>query len=355
MTEPSPLSPFAALQAPPQPFLARLSRAPDMFGDSIVPQHVMLNFGNFTTGQPINTAQFDVPLGGGMARFKNEQARALPTDRVFAYYNHFQNALNFQTGPGGSVSNNVNLFTLGVEKTFDEGRSSVELRLPLSSTPGVNVNGVGYSANTVGNLVVTLKTLLSRGENHALAMGLATTVPTAANVDLSLGPDSQLQILNRTVHLLPYLALQLTPDDNWFFHFYSQVDVAASSNDYQFTSFGDTSSTKLRDQTLLYLDASAGYWWYRPDEPKSDGLTGVASTFELHWTSAVSNGPSGQAGILSVTSPYNRFDVLNATIGVHTEWYHHTALRVAGVLPLRRSNQNRFFDGEVQVSLIRRY
>lgn len=349
----SPLTPFAALQGPPRPFLSRLTRAPDMFGDSIATQSLQMTVrGN--TGPIADAVRLDLPTPGGLARFKNEHARALPSDRIFVLYNHFHNALDFQVVPNSPRSRNVNLVTPGFEHTFDDGRSSVELRLPLASVSSLNSFGVGYDVETIGNLVVSLKTLLSSTEDHAVAMGLAVTVPTASDLDIDLAGD-ELEIRNEAVHLLPYFAVQLTPDDNWFFHLFGQFDSAASSNEFVFRSGGATSSAKVREQSLFYVDASAGYWWHRADDAVTEGLTGVASVVELHWTTTAQEGTDTAAGSLSLTSLNDHIDVLNATVGLHAEWNRRTSLRVAGVLPLRRSRDNRFFDAEVQASLIHRY
>ena len=352
--EPSPLSPFTALQAPPRPFLARLSRAPDMFGDSISTNSLFINQQAVTASGPNESILVDVPSPGGFARFKNEHARAMPTDRVFVLYNHFHNALAFESIGSGTVTRNVDLVTLGAEKTFDEGRSSLEIRLPLVGLDDVNVNGAGFNAETVGDLVLALKTLLAETDNFAIAVGAALSLPTAGDVSVALGSGDTLKIRNHTVRLLPYLAFQMTPDENWFFHLYAQLDSTASANSYVYRSGGFNTSRKIADQSLFYLDWSAGYWWYRADE-NATGLTGLASVFELHWTTALNDAQGANFGNLPVIPTNNRFDALNATGGVHIELNSQTALRVAAVLPLRQSQDNRFFDAEAQVSLIHRY
>ena len=73
-----------------------------------------------------------------MRRFKNEHARALPTDRVFFLYNHFHNALRLQT-QNTSTTDNVDQFTFGFEKTSDDGQWSFELRMPFSG--GADLSG----------------------------------------------------------------------------------------------------------------------------------------------------------------------------------------------------------------------
>lgn len=354
ITEPSPLSPFAALQAPQRPFLSRLSRAPDMFGDSITTNSVFIDQQNVTMS-PNNSIALDLPSPGGFARFKNEHARAMPTDRVFVLYNHFHNALDFQSIGDGTVTRSVNIVTLGAEKTFDAGRSSLEIRLPLVGFDDVNINGAGYNAETVGDLVIALKTLLTATDEFAIASGVALSLPTASDVSVALGSGDSLKIRNQTIRLVPYLAFQMTADENWFFHLYAQLDSTTSSNTYVYRSGGFNSSRKIADQSLFYLDWSAGYWWYRADDPTATGLTGLASVFELHWTTAISDAQGGFIGNLPVLPTNNRFDALNATGGMHIELNSQTALRVAAVLPLRQSRGDRFFDAEAQVSLIHRY
>jgi hypothetical protein len=354
MVEPSPLSPFSALQAPPSPFLARLSRAPDMFGDSITTNSVLIDQSNITSNLN-HSLLVDVPSPGGFARFKNEHARAMPTDRLFVLYNHFHNALDFQSIGDGTVTRSVNVVTLGGEKTFDGGRSSLEVRLPLVGFDDVNINGAGYNAEEVGDLVLALKTLLVESDDFAIASGIALSLPTAGDVSIALGGGDSLQIRNETFRLLPYLAFQLTPDENWFFHLFTQLDSTASANRFVYRSGGASSSSRITDQSLFYLDWSAGYWWYRNDDPDAEGLTGLASVFELHWTTAVNDAQGALVGNLPVIAVNNRFDALNATGGVHLELNHETALRVAAVLPLRQSRTDRFFDAEVQASLIHRF
>ena len=112
-----------------------------------------------------------------------------------------------------------------------------------------------------------------------------------------------------------------------------------------------TVSDSLADQTLLYLDASAGYWWYQSTD--DSGLTGLASVVELHYTTTLNDADTANLTGGFIGNLDNRFDVLNLTAGVHSEWSGNTAIRFAVVVPLDRDE--RFFDSEMQVSIIRRY
>lgn len=347
---------FSALEQPAgqRPFLNnRMSRTPDIFGDSFIPVSAFINVGNLTglTALNANFVGTDLPLGGGMRRFKNEHARALPTDRVFFLYNHFHNALRFQTD-NTSTTDSVDQFTFGFERTSDDGQWSFELRMPFSGDADLEGDGVAVQADGVGNLVGTLKSLLYSDSTFAAAAGLAVVVPTGSDASVTFrNSNSRIDFENEAVHLLPYLALQATPDENWFFHAFAQVDVAANENEVSLVGNGFTESDSLADQTLLYLDASAGYWWYQSDD--DSGLTGLASVVELHYTTTLDDADTANLSGTFIGNFDNRYDILNLTAGVHSEWSENTALRVAVVVPLDRDE--RFFDSETQVSLIRRY
>ncbi len=322
-----------------------------MFGDSFVPLSANINVNNLIGTSMATFLDADLPVGGGMRRFKNEHARALPTDRVFFLYNHFHNALKFQTD-NVSTTDSVDQFTFGFEKTSDDGQWSFELRMPFSGDADLSGDGVAVQSDGVGNLVGTLKRLLYSDSNFAAALGLAVVVPTGSDASVSFaGSSTRIDFENDATHLLPYIAVQSSPDENWFFHVFAQVDIAANENEVTLSGPGFTESDSLADQTLLYLDASAGYWWYRTTDDVA--LTGLASVVELHYTTTLNDADSAQLSGTFIGNFENRYDVLNLTAGVHSEWNGNTAIRVAVVVPLDRDE--RFFDSETQVSVIRRY
>jgi hypothetical protein len=350
----SPLSPFSNLRLPAgrRPFLARLSRTPDLFGDFNTLSVTQISSGFMSQSDSV----VSVPGGGAVRRYKNEQARALPTDRVFAFFNHFHNAVDI-SGFGGNSSDDINQFTFGVERTFDNGNWSVEIRLPVATETDL-ANDVSHAqTDGLGNLVVTLKKLLYADSQVAVALGLAVTAPTGDDVDIEFS-GFPVRIENEAVHLLPYLALQVAPDDNWFFHAFAQVDVATNGDGVRvvnpFAGPPTVDSGRLVEQTLMFLDVAAGYWWMRTDTPNSCGLTGLASVLELHYSTALNDAHIAQVGFLSVGNLDNRIDVVNLTLGLHTEWHGNTSVRLATVVPLRRSRENRFFDSEIQLAFIKR-
>ena len=104
----------------------------------------------------------------------------------------------------------------------------------------------------------------------------------------------------------------------------------------------------------MFLDVAAGYWWLKNETPDSCGLTGVASVFELHYTTALNDAQTPQVGLLTIGNLSNRIDVLNLTMGLHSEWNHDTAVRLATVVPLQRNPRSRFFDAEIQLAIVKR-
>src|SRR5712691_1996057 len=181
------------------PFLGRLASTPDMFGDSFIPLTVNVRAGNILTDTNFNGNNFtngnnlkdnrgmvttDLPVAGGSRPFKNEYARALPTDRVFGFYHHFENALQTHGG-GASADKSVDRFTLGIEKTFFDRHASFEIRMPFTGAANLLTPAVSYIADGVGDLVVGLKGLVYADEDQAVALGLAVSAPTGSDLRAS--------------------------------------------------------------------------------------------------------------------------------------------------------------------------
>ncbi len=124
------------------------------------------------------------------------------------------------------------------------------------------------STNAVGDLVVTLKGQLYSDESQAVAIGLAINTPTGNNLCVSL-PNSgdggaELAVSNNVVQLIPFLAYQAAPTDDFFFNSFRQFDAPANDNSVQVRNLGPNTvdHRKLTVQSLLYLDSSFGYWLF---------------------------------------------------------------------------------------------
>lgn len=339
-------NPFVNPQ-PNQPYLTRLSRAPDMFGDS---------FGSFTGVKFPNAMStfgenpdIRLPKPGGPRVFKNEQSRAMPTDRVFGLYHHFQNAFQLETADA-----NVDLFTLGFEKTFLEGQTSIELRMPLSNPVGLStgVTGQSFQTHAAGDLIVTFKGLLYSDESQAVALGLAVNTPTGSDLNVTVGGVGNFTLKNDATHLIPFVAYQATPNDDFFFNGFLQFDTPTNANSAQSRSgAGGTTITNgsVTDQTLMYVDASFGYWLFRDDE--AEFLQGLASVLELHYTTTLTRADNVDLKVVEFGATSGQYDVLNMTVGLQANIARSTLIRAAFVTPLR-DGKNRFFDSEFSLAVV---
>jgi hypothetical protein len=360
----------------------RLAGTPNMFGD------FFNNMGGCVMGvfshPPAATESFcaDLPLAAASRRVKiAEDNNALPQDRVFFLYNHFENALQMQSTLPEPFQRSfcVDRYTMGVEKTLN-CCWSVELLMPLAGQTEVSTTDFGISGGCTGNLAVIIKRLLYESDTTAVAVGLGIDAPTGSNVQgyasvVDTGYTSKFNYFtmhNDAVHLLPYMGFLRKPNCRFFYQGFAQLDIGANGNriDYQsiyYTNYLGRHTSELIDsgqlgvlneQNLLYLDLSGGYWLYR--NPCACGLTGLAAMLELHYTTTLQDTDVVQRSAfptafqLTFENCYNRVDVVNLTVGLHSEFANHTLCRVGAVFPLQ-SGDNRSFDSEVQVQIERRF
>jgi hypothetical protein len=312
----------------------------------------------------------EVPVLGRLAIAENNSA--LPDDRVFFIYSHFNSALQASVadvGAGLVESRGINFdrYTVGFEKTFFCGRSSIELRMPMFGNPD-SVFDTGFSTNGVGlgNLAIISKMLVYQSCTTAVAVGTGTGIPTGDDATFLLDQD-MFRIRNDAVHVAPYIAFWSAPQcgwsgrrcgpSRWFNQGFLQVDVPIEGNRVDVREVtpwtgGFNDLGKLNEQALLFVDFSTGYWWYR--NPASMGITAVSSALELHYVGALQDADTVAGTALSTDFVFgndvNRFDVVNLTVGLDIELKNRLDLRVAGVVPLT-DDDNRFFDSEVRASI----
>ncbi len=294
----------------------------------------------------------DAPSPGGGRSLKiGENNKALPTDRVYFSYNHFDNAMH---SVGFDVPNrtfSVDRYTLGVEKTCSEGLWSAEVRVPFGGGFNLSTTDFGTNGGDVGNMAVIVKRLLHRNATGAVSAGLGIDTPTGGDVT-GRTILSDYVYYNDAVRLSPWIGFLCAPDDSLFYQGFLQVDVPTNGNrvDLNGARLGSVS-----DQTLMMFDLQAGYWLYR--DQSAHCLTGLATLLELHYTTTVQDadqvvGTDGNQYFV-FTNTDNRVDIVNLTVGLQAEM-GMTTLSVGGVFPLR-TGSNRAFDAELQVFLNRRF
>ncbi len=332
----------------------RLASAPNMFGD-------FFNQGGQVSMTGTVNALADMPLAGGGRRAKiAENNKALPVDRCYFMYHHFQNALSANPNtllPGLTRDFSVDRYTIGMEKTFFDGLWSIDVRMPFTRQYGVSPGKFAVGAGDIGNLSIGLKRLLAVSDRGALAAGLLIDTPTGSDATCRAA-TTNITMHNDAVHLSPFVGFLAAPNDCFFYHGFLQVDVAANGNRIDYADNYLVSSGRLgtlSEQTLMHVDFSVGRWLYRNSCRR--GMTGLASIIEFHYTTALQDADviSGTLGGTSASfgNLRNRFDIVNLTVGLHAEMARKTTIRVAGVFPLNAVD--RPFDSEVQVSVNRRF
>ena len=253
--------------------------------------------------------------------------------------------------------------TLGVEKTFNDGANSIEMRMPFSGGIDTTLNRprmgpIGISGGNLGNLVLVLKSLLYQDNSTAFGGGLALEIPTGNDLFINTPTPSggSFRFQNQAYHLHPYLGLIHMTENDTFFSSYLQFDAALNGNPlYQTTTTSTfpqpTTVTQrlgsLSPLSLVMVDVAAGQWIYRNLD--ANGITGVAPLMELHYLSTIS-GIDGlsNSGLTGIGTTRNSFQSLNLTAGTHVEINGFSALRVAAVAPLLGRNF-RTFNAELQV------
>jgi len=340
----------------------RLASVPNMFGDFGMTVAVV----QFVSPQGVARGAFSVPGAGGSRRVKiGENNSPIPTDRAFFMYNHFHNAyqfqeINFTSFPPTLIQrqNPIDRFTLGVEKTFFDGDWSVEVRLPIVASLAVQGETFAVEGGNWGNLAVIVKRLLYADDNVALAAGLGIDAPTGSDFESQFG-GSTLRFENDALHLLPYVGVVVDPGYGLFLMGYMQIDIATAGNDVLFGPQGSAGQSvgRFNEQNLMYFDVGGGYWLY--ENPYGECVTGVAALLEFHYTTAIQDTDEiafGQQFTNAfITTPGNRFDVVNVSAGVNVAFGEWSNLRVAGVFPLGDDFDQRFFDAEVQVQYNQRF
>jgi hypothetical protein len=326
----------------------RLSRSPHMFGDTLRPGGTLSIRAQDPQGQqgPV----VDLPLGGASSYNVADNNSAIPLDRVYFLYNGFFNAVDSSIPGLPAQSTDLHVYRVGLEKTFFDGRWSVDLRMPLISNYDLRTPGLVTDSGSIGNLSMFLKRLIYQGDNVAVASGLGIGLPTGNDVVVTT-LTNRTTIENEAVHLMPYIALTSSLNERWFLQSFSQIDFATSGNNVV-TPQGTAGI--FTEQNLLHMDVGLGRWLGQPMGYRY--LRGMAGIVELHYTSTIQDSDQVVVNNPGVNQRFqvdaNRIDLLNLTSGLHFQLTPAANLRVGAVVPLK-SEPDRVFDSEIFVSFNR--
>jgi hypothetical protein len=238
----------------------------------------------------------------------------IPQDRIFFSFNYFEDVnkrLNeFFEAPIQNLR--IYRYVFGLEKTFDDGRGSFGLRLPLNTLKADSRErnlGEGGTSTALGDLTVFGKYVVQRDPRTGSlwTVGLAITPPTGP--DRFAGAPFIGDIHSTTIQ--PFLAYYLN-----FGRLYLQGFSAL-----------DVPTTPL-DATMVYNDVGLGYILYNADDPYRF-LTAVVPTFEVH-----SNNPLTHRGEYDLFDRAGTPDILNLTGGIHFQFRRRALLTFGWVTPV---------------------
>lgn len=340
---------------------ARLARTPELFGDQFFSQPVSIR-GSLAGGSPFfEFGELHVPgYLRGYAQKIAENNHPLPRDRFFYNFNAFQDALRFDSSFDGffarsTSSQSLYRHTLGVEKTFFDGQSSLELRMPFDTNNDfrrtVAPDVFAYEGGTAGNLVITGKVLLYSDEEFVVSGGLGIEAPTGSDSSAAVN-TTVVQFENSTVYFSPFVGGIWLPNEDWFVSSYAQLQLAAGGNPVLVDDLLLPSATRIGTLTPPaggMIDIAVGRWLYR-DRPYML-VNSMALIAEIHHFSAFQDGDSigpFNSGVTTVQiDSGERFSLTSLTLGVHNEIFDNCSLRIGGVIPL----SDAAFDSELIIQL----
>jgi hypothetical protein len=285
--------------------------------------------------------------GGTVGRLKmSEDNNPLPRDRFIFNHDTFSNV------PFTTDGVDVNRFQFGVEKTFLDGRASLEFRLPFAGTlASSTVQGFETTATELGNVRFAAKYLWMQGPLVALSTGLGVTLPTARDQVMfdAIDGSELYRFENESVTVEPFVGLLLTPSDRLFGQVWSSVnfDTSGGRLTYDPAVFGGSGTTRFWDVPYLAVDSQIGYWLVQREY---GAIRGLAPFLELHWNYALAqsrldreiNKRTMQQGLtVKTVAPQE----LNLSAGLTTLIGDNLSVAIGGAAPLMGSNY-RTFDGQ---------
>lgn len=241
-----------------------------------------------------------------------------PQDRVFYSFNYYSNLNATIDKRFDTPINNVQAYRsiFGFEKTFDQGRASFGMVLPLdtlsaSSTIKGNFAKPGGVSTAVGDLSIFTKFIIRQNmkTGSLFSGGLVVTAPTGP---ASFAGANYISAIH-TTQIQPYIGY-IFRREKYFLHGFSSFSFPMNPNDV----------------TLMYNDIGVGYFLYQdPNFNSNNWITAVVPTSEIHINSPLNH-----------QNPYNPNDiagsanVVNLTQGLNIEMRHRSIITFGIATPI---------------------
>jgi hypothetical protein len=269
-------------------------------------------------------------------------------DRCFLNYNYFNNAI------GGL--DDVNRWTLGLERLLVDDLISLEARLPMASTLSSTQDSLamGDRGYELGNLTLITKGVLFRDEDSLWTAGMGVTAPLADDSLLTRGSTPLVQIENEAVHLLPFIATLQQLNSRTLFQAFAEIDVDTNGNPvYGNATLGTLPyAGRLNDSTLLMLDFSLHRLLRQ--SPRGAFVRQVIGNAELHYTGSLEDADIVRGPGFEITDLARRFNIVNATFSQHWVLSNNVVITPGIAVPLRSGTDKQFdFEAILQLNYLR--
>jgi hypothetical protein len=269
-------------------------------------------------------------------------------DRCFLNYNYFNNAI------GGL--DDVNRWTLGLERLLVDDLISLEARLPMASTLSSTQDSLamGDRGYELGNLTLITKGVLFRDEDSLWTAGMGVTAPLPDDSLLTRGSTPLVQIENEAVHLLPFIATLQQLNSRTLFQAFAEIDVDTNGNPvYGNATLGTLPyAGRLNDSTLLMLDFSLHRLLRQ--SPRGAFVRQVIGNAELHYTGSLEDADIVRGPGFEITDLARRFNIVNATFSQHWVLANNVVITPGISVPLRSGTDKQFdFEAILQLNYLR--
>jgi hypothetical protein len=279
---------------------------------------------------------------------------AVPQDRVYFTFQYFNDFRIHEIAGGPTSKRDLQLYTMGIEKTLYGGNLSFEFIVPFSYSPSPQYiygsNFAPASQLELQNIAFGLKALLLQTDTSAVSTGVRFEAPTAADIH---AVNIAGELHNHSWGITPYLAVLHYFTENTFFQGFGAYRLQTTDN---WITIGGAPFQPLREPSFLNLDFQLGHWLYR--NHGSGGLTGMILSTELHYTGIYDSvQPQGATGATVYLE--GNHDLLNITTGLTALFNDNATLTLGMVTPVRNGTttlpgvinapSDRFFDWEAVV------
>jgi hypothetical protein len=243
-----------------------------------------------------------------------ENQSPFPQDRLFFTFNYFNDVNAKLDKYFASPIDHINIYryVFGYEKTFNDGKGSIGLRLPLNSIHADTSPGLinqGGQATSLGNLTVYLKYILEYNPTtgNLISAGMAFTPPTGPG---HFAGASFLGGSNNTT-VQPFLGyfFNLTESKKLFFQGFTALDVPVD----------------FSDVTLFYNDMGLGYYLKRDPDAV---VSAIVPTLEVHV-----NAPLNHRNEYSLRDFSGTPTSVNITSGLNVEIRRNSLFTIGVVAP----------------------